>query len=82
MQFRRALTNLLLLAVSVLLGLGLLEAATRMLFGDKIVLFPRYHTSAHYGEYTYNSRGDWFLDGASAIDDPGLRFMGRQRNFG
>lgn len=52
MPFRRAATNLLLLAVSVLLGLGLLEAGTRMLLGDRTVLFPRYHTSAHYGEYT------------------------------
>jgi hypothetical protein len=52
MPFRRAATNLLLLAVSVLLGLGLLEFGTRMLLGDRIVLLPRYHTSAHYGEYT------------------------------
>jgi hypothetical protein len=52
MPFRRAATNLLLLSISVLLGLGLLEAGTRMLLGDRIVLFPRNHTSAHYGEYT------------------------------
>lgn len=52
MRLRRIATNLSLVAVSVLLGLGLLEAGVRMFLGDQMILFPRYHASAHYGDYT------------------------------
>ena len=44
--------NLALLAVVSLVCLGLCEIGTRLLFGDQILLIPRYHTSAHYGEFT------------------------------
>jgi hypothetical protein len=43
--------NLALLAVVSLVCLGLCEIGTRLVFGD-IMLIPRYHTSAHYGEFT------------------------------
>ena len=44
--------NLALLAVVSLVCLGLCEIGTRLLFGNQILLIPRYHTSAHYGEFT------------------------------
>ena len=40
-----------LLVFSLLFTFGFLECATRILNND-IVMFPRYHTSAHYGDYT------------------------------
>lgn len=49
---KRIALNLALLALASLLCLGLSEIATRLLFGDQVLLFPRYHTSAHYGAYT------------------------------
>jgi hypothetical protein len=44
--------NLALLAAVILICLGLCEIAARSLFGDDIPMYPRYHTSAHYGEFT------------------------------
>ena len=44
--------NLALLAVVSLACLGLCEIGIRLLFGNQVLLFPRYHTSAHYGEFT------------------------------
>ena len=44
--------NLALLAALILICLGLCEVAARSLFGDHIPMYPRYHTSAHYGEFT------------------------------
>ena len=44
--------NLLLLFITVLFCTGLCELGTRIFLSDRIVLFPRYHTIAHYGEYT------------------------------
>ncbi len=49
---RHTAVNLTLLAVVSLICLGSCEIATRLLFGNQILLFPRYHTSAHYGEFT------------------------------
>lgn len=49
---RKTAVNLALLAVISLVSLGLCEIATRLLFGNQILLIPRYHTSAHYGEFT------------------------------
>lgn len=40
---------LLLLAIGICFAIG--EAIIRVLYKDKIVLFPRYHTDAIYGEY-------------------------------
>jgi GDSL-like lipase/acylhydrolase family protein len=44
--------NAAVLCISGLLGLVLAEGAIRVLYVKQLVLFPRYHTSAHYGEYT------------------------------
>jgi hypothetical protein len=49
---RKTAANLALLASVVLVCLGLCEIATRLFFADQILLFPRYHTSARYGEFT------------------------------
>ena len=49
---RQTAVNLALLAVVSLVCLGLCEIGTRLLFSDQVLLFPRYHTSAHYGEFT------------------------------
>jgi hypothetical protein len=49
---RRIGANLLLLLVVVCVCLAGAEAATRWLYGQQIVLYPRYHTAAHYGDYT------------------------------
>jgi hypothetical protein len=44
--------NLTVLAVVSLVCLGLCEFGIRLLFKDQVLLFPRYHTSAQYGEFT------------------------------
>jgi len=48
---RRLRTKLGLLLASTVVFLLLSEVAVRLLSGDKLVLFPRYHTAAQYGEY-------------------------------
>lgn len=48
----KSLTKNLLLLTATLLIIGLiLEAGVRLTIGDSIVLFPRYHTSAQYGDW-------------------------------
>ena len=49
---KRTAVNLALLAVVSLVCLGLCEIGTRALFRNQILLIPRYHTSAHYGDFT------------------------------
>jgi len=49
---RKTIVNLALLAVVSLVCLGLSEVGTRLFFSNQILLIPRYHTSAHYGEFT------------------------------
>jgi GDSL-like Lipase/Acylhydrolase family len=49
---RKIAVNLALFAAVILVCLGLFEIATRGLFGDQIPMYPRYHTSAQYGEFT------------------------------
>lgn len=49
---RRIGGNLLLLLVVVCVCLVGAEAVTRWLYGRQIVLYPRYHTAATYGDYT------------------------------
>jgi hypothetical protein len=49
---RQIAVNLTLFVVVSLLCLGLCEISTRWLFSDQVLLFPRYHTSARYGEFT------------------------------
>lgn len=51
-RLRRTAINLLLVAVSTLVGLGLGEIGARVFLGDRAAIVPRFHTSAHYGEYT------------------------------
>ena len=50
-RFSRQLANLALLAVVVVVGLGIGEILARVVFNNT-VLFPRYHSSVQYGEYT------------------------------
>lgn len=47
----RALAPLSLLAVGMAIGLGAGEILARLVF-DNTVLFPRYHSAVHYGDYT------------------------------
>ena len=37
---------------NIIISLLIIETVLRVGFRDKIVLFPRYHTDAHYGEFT------------------------------
>ena len=48
---RSRLANLGLLFVSVLVSLLVVEYAVRAMFGGQIVLFPRNHAEARYGDY-------------------------------
>jgi hypothetical protein len=45
------LGSLMLLALGVALSCVAAEASIRWLYADSVVLFPRYHTGARYGEY-------------------------------
>lgn len=49
---RHTLGNLALLAAVILVCLGCCEIATRLLYGNQVLLYPRYHTEAHYGQFT------------------------------
>ena len=49
---RRLLANLLVVAVSLLVAFGIGEVVVRALYGDDMVLYPRYHTDYRYGDYT------------------------------
>ncbi len=44
--------NLLLVLTACLVAGGIGEIAVRLILADRIVLFPRYHTKAEYGDYT------------------------------
>ena len=52
MRIRRILGKFLLLVASVLVSCLLLEVGVRLFLGDDIVLYPRFHARAEYGEYT------------------------------
>ncbi|MEI8343169.1 MAG: GDSL-type esterase/lipase family protein [Verrucomicrobiota bacterium] len=45
------LVKIFLLLVSTGIALALAEIGTRIVFADKVVLFPRFHTDAQYGPY-------------------------------
>jgi len=47
--------NLLLLTATLALCCAAGEMAFRLVMKDSIVLFPRYHTAAHYGDFTIRS---------------------------
>ena len=51
-QTRDFFIRLGLVIASVLFSFLIIEIVLRVGFKDKIVLFPRYHTDAHYGEFT------------------------------
>lgn len=46
------LSSLLLVLVSLVVAFLIAEAVLRLFMKDDIVLFPRYHTDARYGEFT------------------------------
>ena len=50
-KLKKVATNLLVMIVAVVLVFGAAEFAVRLLFKDDVVLFPRYHTSAQYGQF-------------------------------
>ncbi len=49
---KRAAVNIALLTMVTLVCLGLCEIVTRLFFGNQIMLIPRFHTGATYGEFT------------------------------
>lgn len=49
---KRRLARLLGLGLFLALFLGACELFVRLVFGDKIVLFPRFHEAAQYGDFT------------------------------
>lgn len=42
---------MVILAITIFLCLSVCEIVMRIFYKDKIVLFPRYHTDAQYGQY-------------------------------
>ncbi|NDA66636.1 MAG: hypothetical protein EBY09_08345 [Verrucomicrobia bacterium] len=48
---RRLIAQFALLVGAALVAALLVECAVRVMLGDRIVLFPRYHTGADYGEF-------------------------------
>ncbi|MBI5802532.1 MAG: hypothetical protein HZA92_17635 [Verrucomicrobia bacterium] len=50
-RWRQQIARMGLLVVACLLAALLVEAGVRLTLGDRIVLFPRYHTGADYGEF-------------------------------
>ena len=83
---KSTLFNISLLMVSLLVSLMFIEIIFKVFFAEKIILFPRYHTDANYGEFTIrrlkpNSRfwhssidGSWEF----VTNDKGFR---NERNF-
>jgi GDSL-like Lipase/Acylhydrolase family len=51
-KYLRWLANFSVALASTLVGLVVAEVATRLIFGNSIVLFPRYFTTAHYDGVT------------------------------
>ena len=45
------LARISILLIATGLALGLAEIGTRIVFAERVVLFPRYHTGAQYGPY-------------------------------
>lgn len=83
---KKIAVNLLLLGLSLLIAALIGEAALRLTIKDSIVLYPRYHTNAQYGEFEIRRfrpdsefwhrsvDGQWRFE----INDRGLR---NSRNF-
>ena len=51
-KLRKVAVNVFLLLVSVFIAFLLGEVFVRIFFKDKINLFPKYHTDAHYGDFS------------------------------
>lgn len=51
-RLRRFAANALVLVVALLAAFGIGEILVRVLYGDEMVLYPRYHTDYRYGDYT------------------------------
>lgn len=51
-RLKGCLANLLLTLAAFLVAGGVAETAVRWIRGDRMVLFPRYHSKALYGDYT------------------------------
>src|SRR5690606_41748505 len=51
-RLRRFAANALVLGVALLAAFGIGEILVRVLYGDEMVLYPRYHTDYRYGDYT------------------------------
>ena len=49
---KKILANVAIVLVTTALMLAIGELAVRILYADKTVLYPRYHTDAQYGEFT------------------------------
>jgi hypothetical protein len=49
---KRILGSAALIAASFLVAMLLGEVVVRALYKDQVVMFPRYHTDYHYGDYT------------------------------
>jgi len=49
---KKLLTNVGIILITTLVMLAIGELIVRKLYGDEIVLFPRYHTDAQYGQFT------------------------------
>jgi len=54
-MLKKIVQNGFLLIISVLIALIIGELFARILFKDKINLFPKYHTDAHYGSFSLRS---------------------------
>ncbi|MBL7996060.1 SGNH/GDSL hydrolase family protein [bacterium] len=51
MKIKSLLSNITLVFTGILLTLFILEFITRVIFDEKIVLFPRYHSEVQYGDF-------------------------------
>jgi len=52
MLIKRIAAGIIATLCATLIALLIAEFVVRVTHGDKITLFPRYHTDAHYGEFT------------------------------
>ncbi len=52
MRPKRFFGNVALFIVSIVVALAIGEAFLRFFYKDHVILFPRYHTDAQYGEFT------------------------------
>jgi len=51
-RVKAVFTNTGIIILTALIAVAFCELIVRVLYADTIVLFPRYHTDAQYGEFT------------------------------